>query len=191
MTVQTDTDTCTAPASVNNGSYDPDGDPIIIEQSPIGPYALGTTDVDLTVADDKGLSNTCTTTVTVVDQTTPEISLTVSPDIFWPPNHKMVAISPTVTAIDNCDLAPAIRLKSITMNEGEEANTYDPNHDSNTGDGNTTGDIKIDSDGNIFLRAERSGYGSGRVYTITYTATDSAGNVATASVTVNVPHDMK
>jgi endo-1,4-beta-xylanase len=39
------------------------------------------------------------------------------------------------------------------------------------------------------LRAERLGNGNGRVYTITYTATDKAGNVITKSVEVSVPHD--
>jgi hypothetical protein len=39
------------------------------------------------------------------------------------------------------------------------------------------------------LRAERSGTGSGRVYTITYKATDVSGNYAIATVTVEVPHN--
>ena len=37
------------------------------------------------------------------------------------------------------------------------------------------------------LRAERSGGGSGRVYTITYEAEDHSGNKTTRSVTVTVP----
>jgi hypothetical protein len=37
------------------------------------------------------------------------------------------------------------------------------------------------------LRAERSGTGTGRIYTITYMVTDACGNSATAEVTVNVP----
>ena len=37
------------------------------------------------------------------------------------------------------------------------------------------------------LRAERSGQGSGRVYTITYEAKDKSGNATTSSVVVTVP----
>jgi hypothetical protein len=41
----------------------------------------------------------------------------------------------------------------------------------------------------VKLRAERSGTGEGRVYTITITATDASGNVSKQTVTVAVPHD--
>ena len=40
------------------------------------------------------------------------------------------------------------------------------------------------------LRAKREGKNkAGRIYTITYSATDGSGNKATASATVTVPHD--
>ena len=45
------------------------------------------------------------------------------------------------------------------MNEGEETNTYDPDYDDTSGDGHTLDDIQVDENGNIFLRAERSGAG--------------------------------
>ena len=181
-----------ADAFIDGGSYDPDGDPITLEQTPTGPYSLGISDGTLIVTDDKGLSSTCTATVTVEDKTPPTISsLTVSPDTLWPPNHKMVPISLTVTATDNCEDSIEIKLLSITMNEGEETNTYDPTYDDTQGDGNTTDDIQVDAAGNIFLRAERSGKNDGRVYTLTYEAKDSSGNTATATATVTVPHDMK
>lgn len=126
-----------------------------------------------------------------VDEETipPEISLSIMPDTLWPPNHKMVLVTPTTTVNDNCDPSPAIGLQSITMNEGELSNTYDPNYDSTVGDGHTIDDIQVDEDGTIYLRAERSGTGSGRIYTITYTATDSSGNSSSASATVTVPHN--
>lgn len=63
--------------------------------------------------------------------------------------------------------------------------------DNGPGDGNTTGDITgadLGTDDRSFqLRAERSGSGSGRTYTVVYKATDASGNVATASATVFIP----
>jgi hypothetical protein len=44
-------------------------------------------------------------------------------------------------------------------------------------------------DHHIRLRAERSGNGTGRIYTLTITAMDAAGNTTTATTTVSVPHD--
>ncbi len=41
------------------------------------------------------------------------------------------------------------------------------------------------------LRSERSGRGSGRVYTITYEAEDQSGKMTTNVVTVTVPHDRR
>ena len=38
------------------------------------------------------------------------------------------------------------------------------------------------------LRSERSGKGSGRVYTITYSATDASGHTTVRQATVTVPH---
>jgi len=41
----------------------------------------------------------------------------------------------------------------------------------------------------VSLRAERAGNGNGRTYTISATATDAAGNTASATGTCVVPHD--
>ncbi len=61
------------PAAIafDNGSSDPDGDVITFSVSPAGPYYNGTTNVVLTVTDSKGATSSCSTTVTVVDQTLP------------------------------------------------------------------------------------------------------------------------
>ena len=58
-------------------------------------------------------------------------------------------------------------------------------------DGNTEADWEIVSNREVRLRAERSGNGADRVYTITVTAVDAAGNTSTASTNVIVPHDQR
>ncbi|MDB6125394.1 MAG: domain containing protein [Pedosphaera sp.] len=55
--------------------------------------------------------------------------------------------------------------------------------------GHTAPDWVITSDHCVQLRAERSGKGSGRVYTITVQATDCSGNISAPKIlTVTVPH---
>lgn len=63
-------------ASVDNGSFDPDGDPIMLSQSPAGPYPIGSNFVTLTVTDSKGASSQCLDAVIVRDPTPPSIGLT-------------------------------------------------------------------------------------------------------------------
>jgi hypothetical protein len=176
--VLTDPGLCTADASVDDGSFDPDGDPITLDQTPSGPYDLGDTDVTLTVTDEEGLSDECAATVTVVDEQDPVISsLSASPNKLWPPNHKFVPVTVAVDASDNCDFACQI----ISVASNEPVNGL--------GDGNTAPDWTITGDLTVKLRAERSGKGNGRVYTITVECADSSENSSTDTVTVTVPHD--
>ncbi len=66
---------CTAAASIDDGSSDPDsGDTITVTQTPAAPYVLGDTLVTLTVTDNHGASNSCTAIVTVRDQTPPTVT---------------------------------------------------------------------------------------------------------------------
>ncbi len=115
----------------------------------------------------------------VCDEIAPTFdSVSVSPDTLWPANHKYVNVTATVTASDNFDPNPTITLISVTSSEPDDG----------LGDGDTATDIVILDDFHFKLRAERSGGGSGRTYTITYMVTDACGNSTYATVTVFVPH---
>jgi predicted extracellular nuclease len=113
------------------------------------------------------------------DEIAPEIEVSVTPDSLWPPNHKYRTVQATVTASDNFDEEPEVRVLSATSNEPDDA--------PGGGDGNTTNDIVVVDEDTFQVRAERDENRSGRVYTITYEVTDSCGNSSTASATVGVP----
>jgi len=142
-------------------------------------FNLGKHTVTLNAIDQAGNTGSANVTVTVVDTRPPQINATVAPSSLWPPNHKYVTVKANVTAFDICDPSPKITLVSITSNE----------QDNSIGDGNTANDIVIVNDFTFNLRAERSGTGSGRIYTLIYKATDASGNYAMVSVTVEVPHN--
>ncbi len=111
------------------------------------------------------------------DEIPPTLDVSVTPETLWPANHKYVSVTATVTATDNFDPSPTVALVSVTSNEP----------DNGEDDGDTTDDVVIVDDTTFKLRAERSGSGTGRIYTITYQATDACGNSTTATATVNVP----
>jgi Right handed beta helix region len=115
----------------------------------------------------------------LVDNIPPMISVTVSPNSLWPANHKYNVVKATVKVSDNLDPSPTLTLISVVSNEP----------DNGTGDGDTANDIVIADNLTFQLRAERSGNGNGRIYTITYQAVDWAGNSTLATATVTVPHD--
>ena len=117
----------------------------------------------------------------VCDEIAPTLSVTVSPDSLWPPNHKYVTVNATVIAADNFDPDPTVTLVSVTSSEP----------DNGLGDGDTPNDIVIVDNFTFMLRAERSGTGDGRIYTITYQVTDACGNSTMASATVVVPKSKK
>jgi hypothetical protein len=100
----------------------------------------------------------------------------------------MVLITPTLVVSDNCDEFPDVSLIDITMNEGGKTSTFDLACDTAPRVGHVGDDIQIGDNGSIYLRAERSGTSSGRIYTITYQAVDDSGNVTAAGATVTVPH---
>ncbi|HWI16286.1 MAG TPA: FG-GAP-like repeat-containing protein [Vicinamibacterales bacterium] len=114
----------------------------------------------------------------IKDTTAPVVgSISNNAPSLWPPNHKMVAVTVTASA---SDLAGVTSLKIINVTSSEP--------DNGLGDGDTAGDIVITGAMTVNLRAERSGKGNGRTYTITVEARDAAGNATTRTTTVVVPH---
>jgi len=138
---------------------------------------LGTNVVGVAVTDQ---TNTvvCSTLITVVDTTPPVIhAASAKPNLLWPPNHKMVKVAVSARVTDTC--SPATwKIIGVQSNEPENG----------LGDGDTAPDWVILGDHTLNLRAERSGTGTGRIYTITIQAEDSSGNLSEPkTVTVTVP----
>ena len=99
---------CTANASIDDGSFDPDpGDTITLGQSPPGPYAIGSTLVTLTVTDNHSRSSQCEANVTVVDATGPKfaacpVEITVTAPASCPFATSSAVSYSRPAATDNC-----------------------------------------------------------------------------------------
>ena len=179
-------ETCHASASVDGGSFDPDGDAFSCTAEPAGPYPLGTTPVTLTCTDVHGASSTCHADVEVVDVTPPTVTSAGLMATLWPPNHDYhhFGVEDCVLEIhDNCaelEPADATVVHQLTSDEAELAQ----------GSGNTCDDMTIDTPPAGFsVRSERRGNADGRVYGIGVRVSDPSGNHAEASCEIDVPHD--
>ena len=95
------------------------------------------------------------------DTVAPELEVIASPDRIWPPNNKWVTVTTVVDATDDSGIAPGVTVVSATTNGKGEI-------------------IQEDASRFRVLAVK------GAVYTITYEATDAAGNTTTESVTVRV-----
>jgi hypothetical protein len=125
---------------------------------------LGTTTVRVVSG-----SASASATVTVIDTTPPTLAVSVSPATLWPPNGKMIAIGSAPSVHDNCDASPSVTVIDATSPTAAPA------------------DVSLSP---LALRAFRAGTESGgRTYTLTFAATDGAGNRTTTSAIVTVPHD--
>jgi hypothetical protein len=120
-----------------------------------------------------------------VDQQAAPVSVEVEPDcgkvgasarLTWPPNHKVRLI--TLRSDEDVRLS----IQSVTQDEPVNG----------PGTGNTSSDAMWVDDRTdaVYLRAERSGHGDGRVYRIAFKATrDENEKECTGTVRVGVPHD--
>jgi hypothetical protein len=143
---------------------------------------LGTHTILLRVTDDDGGTNDDVVIVRIEDTRAPAVTMSISPTTLWPPNHTMHVVSRGISASDVCDPSPTV-LVTVTSDEPENG----------LGDGDTAPDWSVQQTAlavfDVSVRAERSGLGNGRLYTIGAVATDGSGNSATAGGTVRVPHN--
>jgi hypothetical protein len=143
--------------------------------------AEGVTTIAYHSIDNAGNAETASTLTVRLDETAPLLSCSASPDSLWPPNHKLVGVTTAVTSSDALSGAGGVALTSVTSSEPDDG----------VADGDATEDVRdwaigvADTGG--MLRAERSGAGTGRTYTLSYAASDIAGNTATCDALVRVP----
>lgn len=96
---------------------------------------------------------------------------------LWPPNHEMVDVN--VNGVTDPD-GDAVSITITAIMQDEPVNGL--------GDGDTSPDGAGVGTSTAQVRAERSGTGDGRVYVISFTASDGRGGTCTGSVTVSVRH---
>jgi hypothetical protein len=123
-------------------------------------------------------SNVATVTITVRavnDAPVCTAGRAVPDRLLWPPNHSFEAIAiQGLTDVEGDTLA--VRATGIRQDEDLTGD----------GSGNKSPDGILEP---LQVRVERSGQGDGRVYHITFEATDGHGGACTATVAVCVPHD--
>jgi len=140
-----------------------------------GPVAFTINFTDLS-----GNTGTQVTTTTnngsiMYDRTNPLIAnASVNKQILTVPDHTMRDIKVSYEVTDRNSYNVVLL---VTSNEAENG----------LGDGDTGPDMQIVDEHQVRLRAERSATGNGRIYTITITATDIAGNISTQILTVTAP----
>ena len=124
---------------------------------------------------------------------------------LWPPNHKFVAESITATSNASGNTSVAVTPVVTDAAGGDGGANHDPDYqpspDSND-PATSNGVTAMESDGsatvNFDLRAERSGKGEGRTYTLNWSASFTDGSSCSSDgsdanhqpFTASVPHDM-
>ena len=97
-----------------------------------------------------------------LDVIAPELSVSASEDVIFPPNAQWRTVEIDIEATDNIDADVTVELVSATA-AGHKA------------------EINVISNTEVEVLARQ-----GAVYTLTYTATDDSGNSTTESVTIRV-----
>jgi len=141
--------------------------------------AEGVTTIDYHATDVAGNAELPQSVTIRIDKSSPVMSgLPAAGCQLWPPNHTLVQVGDVAAA----DALSGVAAGSLTV----------------TGQSNQATDapaVVVQPDGAggfiVELQADRPGNGGSRVYVLTATATDLAGNVATVRATCTVPHDQR
>lgn len=102
------------------------------------------------------------------------------PALLWPPNHELANIAILGVSDPDGD-AVTLTIEGITQDEPVLG----------TGSGDTAPDAEGVGTAAARVRAERSGDGDGRVYSLQFRASDGRGGSCGGSVSVRVPHNQK
>ncbi|HSL24546.1 MAG TPA: PKD domain-containing protein [Vicinamibacterales bacterium] len=136
---------------------------------------------ELTATDTSGASATDQVAVLVQNVNDPPAcaAARASQTWLWPPDHRLVPIA--ISGVSDPDNTPvAIAITGIAQDEPVDGQ----------GDGDTSPDA-ANLGSTVLLRAERTGWGDGRVYHVYFTADDGGGGTCSGRVVVGVPHSAR
>jgi hypothetical protein len=173
--------------TLTGSGSDPDGDPLsytwhdaagaVVSNSSSFTIALplGTYEFALVVSDGQADASDVVT-VDIRDTQAPQVTLSATPDVLWPPRRQLVPVHVNVIVLDAVDSDVTVTLVNVTASEADDGGEPDIQ------------DATIGTDDrDVALRAERNAGGPGRVYELEYRATDDSGNTSTRTVQVSVP----
>jgi hypothetical protein len=175
--------------------FDPDGDSVTLVGSSngAGGNVSCTAGGQCTYTPDAGFSGPDAFTYTITDGTATDaatVHVTVAPNhppdcspvglkptSLWPANHRLVPIA--LSGATDQDGDPLVlRVTGVTQDEATNG----------LGDGDTAPDASAgEAAAEVFVRAERSGKGDGRVYRIDFSVADGKGGTCIGRVRLSVP----
>ena len=150
----------------------------IVVQAGSGNTVVNTATIDGD-QDDPNPANNSATVTTNINHNPVCTAATTGLGLLWPPNHKLV--DGQIAGVTDVDPGDVITLTITGITQDEPVN--------GEADGNTSPDATIGANGAFKVRAERSGQGDGRVYRVSFTASDGEGGECSAIRRIGVPHD--